>query len=389
MFFVEFLKGAVPPDDRVTRWFIDCMVPEMMNRYVIRSAKGGSHAGDTHYSEETQRKFEANADQSMLSHLLNGIFPSLRLMNLLETEGLERFSAVERQVYILSYMMHDVDKIQQRTVETKTRADIETSKAFIKEELQACNAAKFFPAVADYVEDITFLVVNTQERWGTHLNTYLWQFRLPERRIALLRRLCTYSDHIAYLVTSPAEILKEEKLNTILAELSQDKLVFTYHQLREVRGLFTNVVNNGLVHLFVDGHEGIWPYLFFSDGVVYIKRKDLELSISTEQVVEAVKERLQKTCAARIEQDAPGFKFDNKGIVKYPNYYFEFLTVEQYTDLLVRYTIGLTRNNTSASDLEKLRQMQINGEIAPDLPIDFTPDLRITILRGGVCQRKG
>ncbi len=381
MFFVEFLKEAVPPGDQVTRSFIDCMVPEMMNRYVIRSAKGGSHTGDAHYSEETQRKFEANADQSMLSHLLNGIFPSLRLMNLLEAEGLERFPDVERQVYILSYMMHDVDKIQQRTVETKTRADIETSKAFIKEELQACNAAKFFPAVADYIEDITFLVVNTQERWGTHLNTYLWQFQLPERRIAVLRRLCTYSDHIAYLVTSPAEMLKEDKLNTILAELSSDELVFTYHQLREVRGLFTNVVNNGLVHLFADGREGIWPYLFFSDGVVYIKRKDLELSITTQQVVEAVKERLLQTCAARIEHDAPGFKFDNKGIVKYPNYYFEFLTVEQYTDLLVRYTIGLTRNNTSASDLEKLRQMQINGEITPDLPIDFTPDLRITILR--------
>src|SRR5712692_1416066 len=381
MFFVEFLKEAVPPGDQVTRSFIDCMVPEMMNRYVIRSAKGGSHAGDAHYSEETQRKFEANADQSMLSHLLNGIFPSLRLMNLLEAEGLERFSTVERQVYILSYMMHDVDKIQQRTVETKTRADIETSKAFIKEELQACSAAKFFPAVADYVEDITFLEVNTQERWGTSLNTYLWQFRLPERRIAVLRRLCTYSDHIAYLVTSPAEMLKEDKLNTILAELSSDELVFTYHQLREVRGLFTNVVNNGLVHLFADGREGIWPYLFFSDGVVYIKRKDLELSISTEQVVEAVKERLLQVCAARIEHDTPVFNFDNKDIVKYPNYYFEFLTVEQYTDLLVRYTIGLTRNNTSASDLEKLRQMQINGEIAPDLPIDFTPDLRISILR--------
>jgi CRISPR-associated protein Csc3 len=140
MFFVEFLKEAVPPGDQVTRSFIDCMVPEMMNRYVIRSAKGGSHAGDAHYSEETQRKFEANADQSMLSHLLNGIFPSLRLMNLLEAEGLEHFPDVERQVYILSYMMHDVDKIQQRTVETKTRADIETSKAFIKEGV-ACGAA--------------------------------------------------------------------------------------------------------------------------------------------------------------------------------------------------------------------------------------------------------
>src|SRR6266567_8906957 len=380
MFFVEFLKEAVPPGDQVTRSFIDCMVPEMMDRYVIRSAKGGSHAGDAHYSEETQRKFEANADQSMLSHLLNGIFPSLRLMNLLETEGLERFSAVERQVYILSYMMHDVDKIQQRTVETKTRADIETSKAFIKEELQACNAAKFFPAVADYVEDITFLVVNTQERWGTHLNTYLWQFRLPERRIAVLRRLCTYSDHIAYLVTSPAEMLKEDKLNTILAELSSDELVFTYHQLREVRGLFTSVVNNGIVHLFVDGREGIWPYLFFSDGVVYIKRKDMELSITTQQVVEAVKERLQQTCAARIKQDAPGFKFSIQCIAKHPEYYFEFLSLEDYLALLASSIIDRTRNDITVIPLGRLRQMQANGEIAADLPTDFAPDKRIGML---------
>src|SRR5713226_2978542 len=277
VFFVEFLEKAISSDDQVTRSFIECMVPELINRYVTRSAKGGTHAGDTEFSEETQHKFEANADQSMLSHLLNGIFPSLRLMNLLEAEGLERFSAVERQVYILSYLMHDVDKIKRRTVETKTREDIEQSKAFIAEELRACNAEVFFPEVADYVEDITFLVVNTQERWGTSLNTYLWQFQLPERRIAVLRRLCTYSDHIAYLVTSPAEMLKEDKLNGILAELSSDELVFTYHQLREVRGLFTSVVNNGIVHLFVDGREGIWPYLFFSDGVVYIKRKDLEL----------------------------------------------------------------------------------------------------------------
>jgi CRISPR-associated protein Csc3 len=380
MFFVEFLKGAVPPDDRVTRSFIDCMVPEMMNRYVIRSAKGGSHVGDTHYSEETQRKFEANADQSMLSHLLNGIFPSLQLMNLLEAEGLERFSDVERQVYILSYMMHDVDKIQQRTVETKTRTDIETSKAFIDEELRKCKAEAFFPAVADYVEDITFLVVNTQERWGTHLNTYLWQFRLPERRIAVLRRLCTYSDHIAYLVTSPAEILKEDKLNTILAELSQDKLVFTYHQLREVRGLFTNVVNNGLVHLFTDGREGIWPYLFFSDGVVYIKRKGLDLSISTKQVVEAVKERLQQVCTARIKQDAPGFKFSIQGIAKHPEYYFEFLSLEDYLDLLASSIIDRTRNDITVIPLGKVRQMQANGEIAADLPTNFAPDRRIGML---------
>ena len=167
VFFVEFLKKAVPPGDEVTQSFIESMVPEMVDRYVTRSAKGGAHEDDTHYAEEVRRKFEMNADQSMLSHLLNGIFPVLRLMHLLEAEGLERFSQVERRVYILSYLMHDVDKIRQRTVETKTREDIEQSKAFIAEELRACNAEVFFSEVASYIEDITFLVVNTQERWGT------------------------------------------------------------------------------------------------------------------------------------------------------------------------------------------------------------------------------
>ncbi len=380
VFFVEFLKKAVPPGDEVTQSFIECMVPEMVDRYVTRSAKGGSHEDDTHYPEEVRRKFEMNADQSMLSHLLNGIFPALRLMHLLEVEGLERFSEVERRVYILSYLMHDVDKIQQRTVETKTREDIEQSKAFIAEELRACNAEVFFPEVANYTEDITFLVVNTQERWGTSLNTYLWRFQLPERRIAVLRRLCTYSDHIAYLVTSPAEMLKEQKLTEILAELSHDALVFSYHQLREVRGLFTNVVNNGLVHLFIDGREGIWPYLFFSDGVVYIKRKALKLSISTGQVVEAVKEQLLKVCGERIKKDAPGFKFSIQGIAKYPEYYFEFLTLEDYMKLLADCTISRTRNDVTATPLEKLRQMQTNREIAADLPTDFPADLRTGML---------
>ena len=65
-------------------------------------------------------------------------------------------------------MMHDIDKITRRTVETKTREDIEYSKACIADELSKCDAAEFFPDVAAYIEDITFLVVNTQRKWGTH-----------------------------------------------------------------------------------------------------------------------------------------------------------------------------------------------------------------------------
>src|SRR5205085_7060462 len=181
--------------------------------------------------------------------------------------------------------------------------------------------------------------VNTQQVHGTHLNTFLWHLQLPERRIRLLRRLCTYSDQIAYLVASPAAILAETETRTltnILGELSDYQLEFSYHQLREVRGLLSNVINNGMIHLFTDGREGIWPYLFFSDGVVYIKRRSLQFTLTTEQIVETVQEQLRETCAERIRQSAPGFKFDNKGIAKHPEYYFEFLTLEEYLTLLAR-----------------------------------------------------
>ena len=87
MFYLDFLRQAVDPADGVTRLFIECMVPAMMELYSVKSAKGGDHSRDARLDEETRRKFEEKPDQSMLSHQLNGIFPSVRLLNLLEAEG--------------------------------------------------------------------------------------------------------------------------------------------------------------------------------------------------------------------------------------------------------------------------------------------------------------
>lgn len=384
MFYLEFLKQAVDAADEVTRSFIEYMIPALMAQYAVKSAKGGEHSRDTEYDEETRRKFVQKHDQSMVSHLLNGIFPSMRLLNLLEAEGLGPipFTEVERRVYVLAYLMHDVDKIAHvHGVETYDRVAIERAKDLVAEHLRLCNVEAFFPDFTAYLEDITYLVVNTQRMWGTHLNTYLWHLQLKERRLLLLRHLCTYSDHIAYLVTSPAEIHADDQLNTILAALSNDELVFTYHQLREVRGLLTNVINNGLVNLFIAGRQhDTWPYLFFSDGVVYITRKSLRFTLTTERVVETVEEQLRQICAGTIKSQAPGFKFDNKGIAKHPGYYFEFLSLEEYFELLARFTINRTNNDVVAGPLDKIRQMQADGQIAADLPMTFTTDKRTGVV---------
>jgi CRISPR-associated protein Csc3 len=385
VFYLDFLKNALEPSDHVAHLFVEHVIPRMMEEYAEKSAKGGDHKNR---DEDTKRKFEEKVDQSMVSHLLNGIFPTLRLLNCLDTEhlGPGPFSDVERSIYILSYLMHDVDKIIGiHGLNTLTREDIELAKTHVATELQKIAADKFFPDVALYLEDITYLVVNTQQKYGTHLHTFLWKLQLRERRLLLLRRLCTYSDQIAYLVSSPSAICLSKEttlLSTILAEMSNDELVFTYHQLREVRGLLTNVVNNGMVELFQkEGNRSVWPYLFFSDGVVYIKRKSCQITIAKEQIVATVQERLKYTCATAIRNFAPGFKFSIQGIAKHPGYYFEFLNLEEYFELLADFTIKGTKKDVTGIPFAKLRQMQASGEIPADLFLDFPAgDLQISII---------
>jgi CRISPR-associated protein Csc3 len=92
--------------------------------------------------------------------------------------------------------------------------------------------------------------------------------------------------------------------------------------------------------------------------------------------VETVRAQLRQICAGVIKKDAPGFKFSIQGIAKHPGYYFEFLTLEEYVALLARFTIARTNNDIATTPLGKLRQMQANGEIAPDLPMEFQLDGR-------------
>src|SRR5579875_2600625 len=87
MFFLKFLQDQIEQNDVVTRSFVELVLPRLMALYTDRSAKGGEHSPDD-VDGDTKKKFEAKDDQSMASHLLNGIFPSLRLLNLLEAEGI-------------------------------------------------------------------------------------------------------------------------------------------------------------------------------------------------------------------------------------------------------------------------------------------------------------
>lgn len=383
MIQITLLEQAIDVNDDLMRRFVQQVGPGMMRAYTFISAKGGEFADERRAEGVQVEHFDR--DQSMLSHLFNGIFPAMSLMRLLCSKGTRQLSDVERQVYLAAYCLHDLDKIiRQRGLDTHDRAAIDAVVLEATRQIENLGMDLFFPDFHDYLDDIVFLAVNTQRAKGTHLNTYLFQPTLKERQLSVLRQLCTYSDLVAYLVRSPSDIIHgrgAKALSETLAFLSQDTLSFTYHNFSEVRGLLTNVLNNSVMHLLAD--KGLIPYLFFPNGVVYLCDRAegaCVYVVTQDEIAQAARRELNRICAQKILHDAPGFKFDQKGLVKKPDYYHDFLSAADYLHMIARWVVRMTQRDISAKPAEKMREMQSQGLIPADIEISFEPDVRVGVL---------
>ena len=392
MIQITLLEQAVDPSDTVLRTFIRHAGPGLIHDYTLITAKGGRFA-----DEQQAAGFEIehyDRDQSMLTHLFNGIFPTMRLLSILEQRGIRQLSDLEKQVYLVAYCMHDLDKVLKQQgatnptvlkakggLDTHDRTAIDAVGREAVRQIESLGLAKFLPNYETYLDDIVFLAINTQKRSGTHLNSYLFRFGLKERQLSILRQLCAYSDVIAYFVQSPTDIINgrgASALREAMAFISQDTLRFAYHKMRDVRGLLTNVLNNSVTRLLRD--QGLIPYLFFPDGVVYLMDRTNSIEATEEIIIHAAKEELTKVCKRRIWHSKPGFKFDPKGLVKKPEYYHDFLSAGDYIRLITDQAISMTTRDISANPAAKLLEMQTDGLTPQEIDTAFEPDLRIGML---------
>jgi CRISPR-associated protein Csc3 len=137
------------------------------------------------------------------------------------------------------------------------------------------NFDAFFPEWRNYLGDIAFLAQNTQTKEGSNLQVTLFQPKHDLRQLETLRLLSSIADILVH-IKSPAEV-------SITLERSTDqnlreKMValfglertprFIYHQLTEVRGLLSNIINNAVMDAMTE--QGAEPFLFFPNGVVYV-----------------------------------------------------------------------------------------------------------------------
>ena len=361
---IALLKNAIDSSDFVLMDYIDKVVPQMLAEYTFQSAKGGT-------------KYPKLSDQSMLAHILNGIFPTLTIVR---TAG-QQLSELEEQLYLIAYSFHDIDKLV--GIRDLSVSDAEKSEqfyAYLDEWVSKLHFDGFCPDYREYRGDIAYLILNTQKKWGADLNLQNFDLRLPGRRRQYLRLMCTASDLIAYLLKNPSGVREQANVRESLTHLSDGKLEFAYHKLAENRGMITNIINNALLRILRD-RLGWKPFLFFPTGVTYLRERSSKDAIlpTLDEIAEDTEKQLIAYCAERLEVNLNGFTRDGKGF-KFPDYYYDFFQIPQLLKLISVGCFRILHENKSPSAekrLQKLLQLQERGDISPDVPLDFEEDMRV------------
>ena len=361
---IALLKNAVDPNDLALRDYVEMVVPQMLEEYTLRPAKGSTG-------------WAYNHDQSMLAHILNGIFPTLTIARIAE----QPLNELEERLYLIAYSFHDIDKLE--GIRDLSVSDAEKSERFysyLDEWVLKLQFDKFCPDYKEYRGDIAYLILNTQKKYGANLNLQSYGLRLPGRRRQYLREMCTASDLIAYFLKNPSGFREQANVCESLVRLSGGKLEFAYHKLAENRGMITNVINNALLRILRD-RLGWKPFLFFPTGVTYLReRSSGEDALPTlDEIAEDIEKQLIAYCAGRLEMNLNGFTRDGKGF-KFPDYYYDFFQVPQLLKLI---SVGCFRIlheaklPSAGKRLQKMLQLQEKGDISPDVNLHFEEDMRV------------
>ena len=364
--YIALLKGAIPPDDDVLQDYVEIVVPQMQKEYTLRSAKGS-----------TVQQFSHNADQSMLAHIFNGLFPTLQIVR----ESGEDLRELDKRLYLIAYTLHDLDKLE--AIQHLSVADDEKAAElyrYIDDWGKRLRFDQFCPEYDQYRGDIAFLILNTQMKYGANLYLQGFDLRLPGRRRQFLSEMCTCSDRIAYFLQNPAGFLGRGDIRESLTYLSGGKFEFAYHKVSENRGMLTNVINNAVLAEMRDNF-GWKPFLFFPTGVTYLRKRDSEDKVlpTGAEIAEVVIEKLKEYCSSRLQQNLNGFTRGGKGF-KYADYYEAFFQPDEMLNLIQKGCFKILRQDKAPSAgkrLAKLQQLQEQEKIPADISLIFEDDIRV------------
>ena len=407
---LKLLREAIQaqnPDDPVMQDFGEYVLPNLLRFAIGVTAKGGKFFDRIDQQREAEGKEKVRrdnaADQSLNTHLLNGLFPA----NLIE-KRLEKLDTTvkrvvrerERRLVIAAFILHDFEKFPD-VPENCRKLPLEQHRQIIADKVRQLGLDYFInpeepEAYQEYIDDLLCMAYNAQRRWDTNWNFSEFGLNptLRDRTLRSLSDLTCLADSLASIVKHPQDA-EHRGIKEILHSLSDGQLKFTYHSIAENRGVLTNVVNNALMqaHTALNTEECIYyePLLYLPTGVIYLAARNAP-PVSPGALPEKVVTNIKSLCREQLRLRQTGFGRDGKGM-KYAEYYDLFFDDLGLMQVALDATLRILNPNKASvakSRSENLIKFQQKDVLSADYDFRFNDDIRIDQLAefGDVVSRK-
>lgn len=404
---LKLLREAIQsqnPGDRVMGDFAEYVLPNLLRVAIGVTAKGGKFFDelDRKQGKENVRRHNAG-DQSLNTHLLNGLFPANLIeqrLEKLDTTVRRSVGEKERRLVIAGFILHDFEKFPDVPNDCR-KLPLEKHRQIIDEKVRQLGIDSFInpddpDAYREYIDDLLCLAYNAQRRWDTNWNFSEFGLNpvLRDRTLRSLSDLTCLADSLASIIKHPQDA-ENTRLNELIHSLSDGQLKFTYHSIAENRGVLTNVVNNALmeVHtaLNTDDRTYYEPLLYLPTGVIYLARSDAP-AISIVDLPEGVVSKIKKLCAGQLQRRQTGFGRDGKGM-KYAEYYNLFFDTSELMLVAVDATLRILKigkSSVAKSRSDNLMKFQRQDVLSADYKFNFDDDIRIDQIAelGDLVSRK-
>ncbi len=416
------------PDDSVMQDFAEIVLPNLLKYTIGVTAKGGKFFAEyldrvvnpkrIAEGKEPIRRDNA-ADQSLNTHLLNGLFPANlieRRLQQLDTTVKRLVREQERRLLIAGFILHDFEKFDYdllpnmpeafRAIRRDRSQDIRKRpiaehRAIITVLVQALELDIFIcrdrpEAWEQYLDDLLFLAYNAQRRNDTNLNLNEESLNpvLRDRTLRCLSDLTCLADRLASIIKHPQDA-ENPGLNDIIHGLSDGQLRFTYHAISENRGVLTNVLNNALMDAYTNlntaDQEQYTPLLYLPTGVIYLAQRDAPV-VRPNTLPDRVVASIKDLCSGQLRLRQTGFGRDGKGM-KYADYYNLFFDDSDLMSVALSATLRILNSNkgsVASKRSENLVAFQQRGVLSADYDFTFNDDIRIDQLAefGDLISRK-
>jgi CRISPR-associated protein Csc3 len=378
MLIQELFRSVAARRNLVTQEMAATLAPAILRELAAIPALGGSGepAGiadpelralleslPTFSREELLIFSKKGFDQSLSTHLINGLFAGMNLAERLPAS--KELDELEQRIWALGYTVHDYTKAYGCKV---SAGQLPSIRQLVLRLGALLDFTAFMPDWHDYLDDIVFTAQNTQTVQGANLNTRDYTCHIDRRQRETIRLLSSVTDLLVH-VTAPSDVIHRDTRGRDLAYNLRQKMDalfgydlaprLTYHKLLEVRGLLSNLINNAVIEeLRAQGYD---PFLFFPEGVIYLVPRKVQVQVDSTRIAEKAWKHIAALLtggdsSSEVENDQDedeehegGLRMQRtKDYMKIPPILYELLDIESLKKAGQRTALAIRNSKTAA-----------------------------------------